>query len=53
MQNLEGDGHEDELSCGASRYEDGGRVRPVLYRASTVEIIVPYGDPREQCSLLC
>lgn len=28
------------------RYEDAGRVRPVLHRASTVEIIVPYGDPR-------
>jgi primary-amine oxidase len=28
------------------RYEDGGRVRPVIHRASTVEIIVPYGDPR-------
>lgn len=27
-------------------YEDGGRVRPVIYRASTAEIIVPYGDPR-------
>jgi hypothetical protein len=33
------------------RYEDQGRVRPVLYRASTVEIIVPYGDPRECASL--
>ena len=28
------------------RYQDQGRVRPVLHRASTVEIIVPYGDPR-------
>lgn len=28
------------------RYEDQGRVRPVMHRASTVEIIVPYGDPR-------
>ena len=28
------------------RYQDQGRLRPVLYRASTVEIIVPYGDPR-------
>lgn len=27
-------------------YEDAGRIRPVLHRASTVEIIVPYGDPR-------
>jgi Cu2+-containing amine oxidase len=28
------------------RYEDGGKVRPVMHRASMVEIIVPYGDPR-------
>ena len=27
------------------RYEDGGRVRPVLHRASLVEMAVPYGDP--------
>jgi primary-amine oxidase len=27
-------------------YEDGGRVRPVLYRASLGEMFVPYGDPR-------
>eukprot|EP00884_Botryococcus_braunii_P004086 jgi/Botrbrau1/13679/Bobra.0378s0010.1 len=27
-------------------YEDGGRIRPVVHRASLVEIIVPYGDPR-------
>ncbi|KAK9817313.1 hypothetical protein WJX72_012521 [[Myrmecia] bisecta] len=27
-------------------YEDRGRKRPVLHRASIVEIIVPYGDPR-------
>jgi len=26
-------------------YEDGGRVRPVLYRASLAEMAVPYGDP--------
>ncbi len=26
-------------------YEDGGRVRPVLYRASLCEMAVPYGDP--------
>jgi len=24
---------------------DGGRVRPVLYRASVSEMVVPYGDP--------
>jgi primary-amine oxidase len=26
-------------------YEDGGRVRPILYRASLSEMAVPYGDP--------
>ncbi len=27
------------------RYQDGGRERPILYRASYGELIVPYGDP--------
>jgi primary-amine oxidase len=27
-------------------YEDKGRVRPIMYRASLVEMTVPYGDPR-------
>jgi primary-amine oxidase len=27
-------------------YEDGGRLRPVIYRASVAELVVPYGDPR-------
>jgi len=26
-------------------YEDGGRVRPVLFRAAVSEMVVPYGDP--------
>ena len=26
-------------------YEDGGRTRPVLHRASISEMVVPYGDP--------
>jgi primary-amine oxidase len=26
-------------------YEDGGRVRPILHRASFSEMAVPYGDP--------
>ncbi|KAJ9530268.1 hypothetical protein QJQ45_023557, partial [Haematococcus lacustris] len=26
-------------------YQDAGRLRPVLHRASLVEMIVPYGDP--------
>ena len=27
-------------------YEDAGRLRPILYRASLSEMVVPYGDPR-------
>jgi len=26
-------------------YDDDGRVRPILYRASLSEMVVPYGDP--------
>lgn len=26
-------------------YEEGGRVRPILHRASICEMVVPYGDP--------
>jgi primary-amine oxidase len=26
-------------------YEDGGRTRPILYRASVSEMVVPYGHP--------
>ncbi len=26
-------------------YEDKGRVRPIMYRASMAEMVVPYGDP--------
>ncbi|WP_204139210.1 primary-amine oxidase [Halomicronema sp. CCY15110] len=29
-------------------YEDAGRLRPILYRASMAEMVVPYGDPRPQ-----
>jgi primary-amine oxidase len=28
-------------------YEDGGKTRPILYRASLSEMVVPYGDPDE------
>ncbi len=28
------------------RYTDKGKPRPVLYRASLTEMVVPYGDPR-------
>jgi primary-amine oxidase len=30
------------------RYDDGGRQRSVLYRASLSEMVVPYGDPAPQ-----
>jgi primary-amine oxidase len=26
-------------------YDDGGRARPVMYRASMCDMVVPYGDP--------
>ena len=29
-------------------YDDDGVQRPILYRASICEMVVPYGDPREQ-----
>ncbi|NJL41401.1 MAG: primary-amine oxidase, partial [Leptolyngbyaceae cyanobacterium SM1_4_3] len=29
-------------------YEDQGKLRPILYRASLAEMVVPYGDPRSQ-----
>jgi primary-amine oxidase len=29
-------------------YEDQGRLRPILYRASMAEMVVPYGDPRPE-----
>ncbi len=29
-------------------YEDQGRTRPIIYRASLAELVVPYGDPAEQ-----
>lgn len=29
-------------------YEDQGQLRPILYRASIAEMVVPYGDPRPQ-----
>ena len=28
------------------RYTDAGRDRPILYRASLTEMVVPYADPR-------
>ena len=28
------------------RYTDRGKKRPILYRASLTEMVVPYGDPR-------
>jgi primary-amine oxidase len=28
------------------QYRDGGRLRPIIYRASLSEMFIPYGDPR-------
>ncbi len=36
------------LTLNTITYNDDGRERPVLYRASISEMVVPYGDPREQ-----
>jgi primary-amine oxidase len=27
-------------------YDDGGRIRPIVYRASIAELVIPYADPR-------
>jgi primary-amine oxidase len=29
-------------------YQDEGKTRPIIYRASMAEMVVPYGDPRPQ-----
>ena len=34
-------------------YRDGGRLRPVLHRASLVEMAVPYADPRQPHARKC
>ncbi|KAL6769401.1 AMX1 [Auxenochlorella protothecoides x Auxenochlorella symbiontica] len=34
-------------------YKDGGRVRPVIYRAALAEIIVPYAEPRPPYETKC
>ncbi len=34
------------LTLHALAYNDGGRARPVLSRASVAELVIPYGDPR-------
>jgi Cu2+-containing amine oxidase len=39
--------------CAVVRYEDGGRVRPVLHRASLVEMCVPYADPNPPYQRKC
>ena len=31
--------------CTRSRFRDGGRERPIIYRASVTDMIVPYADP--------
>jgi primary-amine oxidase len=37
--------HREGLVLYTVGYEDGGRVRPILYRGSLSEMVVPYGDP--------
>ena len=34
-------------------YEDQGRERPILYRASMCDMVVPYGDPRQHYNRRC
>ena len=33
------------MTLHAIGYEDGGRLRPIMHRASLAEMVVPYGDP--------
>lgn len=35
------------LTLHALTYNDDGKIRPVLYRASLSEMVVPYGDPTD------
>ena len=35
----------------SGQYHDGDRLRPVLYRVSITEMVVPYGDPRADARL--
>ena len=35
----------DGLVLHSVGYDDGGRLRPILHRASISEMVVPYGDP--------
>lgn len=37
--------HREGLVLYTVGYEDQGRLRPILYRMSVAEMIVPYGDP--------
>ncbi len=37
--------HREGLVLSQVGYEDEGRLRPILYRMSVAEMIVPYGDP--------
>ena len=42
----------DTCVC-ADRYEDQGRIRPIVHRASLVEMAVPYGDPNAPFQRKC
>jgi primary-amine oxidase len=37
--------HREGLVLHQLQYRDGDRLRPVIYRASYAELVVPYGDP--------
>jgi len=39
-------GHDTDRDGGHDADRDSGRERPVIYRASIPEMVVPYGDPR-------
>lgn len=37
--------HREGLVLSTVTYNDAGEVRPILYRMSLAEMVVPYGDP--------
>ena len=39
--------HREGLVLHTVSYEDGGKRRPIFYRASLSEMVVPYGDPHQ------
>ena len=45
--------HTEAIASMCCRYEDQGKVRPVVHRASLVEMAVPYGDPNAPFQRKC